>query len=130
MGKMLIGGEAVLGTNGKIQGFNPAANEPFGPEFGGATKADLTRACALAGEAFNFSTGKPLNVIEVVDAIRAAMKSNLAPVILNEASNEIREQHLDSSKAHSVLKWRAKFGLEQGLPLTIEWYRQYLNART
>jgi CDP-glucose 4,6-dehydratase len=69
-------------------------------------------------------------VIEVVDAIRAAMKSDLAPVILNEASNEIREQHLDSSKAHKVLRWRAKFGLEQGLPRTIEWYRQYLNART
>jgi len=90
----------------------------------------LRRDEKLAGEAFNFSTGKPLNVIEVVGAIRAAMKSDLEPVVLNEASNEIREQHLDSTKAHTVLKWRAKFGLEQGLPRTIDWYRKYLTART
>lgn len=80
----------------------------------------------LAGEAFNFSTGKPMSVLEIVEAIRAAMKSDLQPVILNEASNEIREQYLDSSKAHERLKWQAKFGLKDGLPKTIAWYRDHL----
>jgi CDP-glucose 4,6-dehydratase len=81
----------------------------------------------FAGEAFNFAAGKPLNVLEVVDAIRAAMASDLEPIILNEASNEIREQHLDSNKAQTLLNWRARFGFEEGLPRTIEWYRNYLS---
>jgi CDP-glucose 4,6-dehydratase len=87
----------------------------------------LRNDSSLAGEAFNFSTGKPLDVVEVVDAILAAMKSPLKPVILNEASNEIREQHLDSSKAHAILKWKARYGLAEGLPRTIDWYRKYFS---
>lgn len=88
----------------------------------------LRKEPSLAGEAFNFSTGKPLSVVEVVDAIRKTMKSDLAPVILNEASNEIREQHLDSTKANKTLKWRARFGFEEGLPRTVDWYRNYLKS--
>jgi len=80
----------------------------------------------LAGEAFNFATGKPLSVLEVVEAIVGAMESKLEPVILNEASNEIREQHLDSSKAQAVLNWRPRFGFKEGLPRTIAWYRNHL----
>ena len=82
----------------------------------------------LSGEAFNFSTGKPLSVIDVVNAICAGMKTDIEPLILNEASNEIREQHLDSTKAHEILKWRARFGVEEGLPRTIEWYRNHLST--
>jgi len=89
--------------------------------------AELRREPKFAGEAFNFATGKPLSVLEVVDAIRAAMKSDLQPVILNEATNEIREQYLDSSKAHTLLNWRARFGFAEGLPRTITWYRKRLN---
>jgi CDP-glucose 4,6-dehydratase len=81
----------------------------------------------FSGEAFNFATGRPLSVLDVVEAIRAGMKSNLEPVILNEASNEIHEQHLDSSKAQTLLGWRARFGFEQGLPRTIDWYRKHLS---
>lgn len=80
----------------------------------------------LAGEAFNFSTGKPMNVLDMVDVILAAMGSDLAPVILNEASNEILAQHLDSGKARERLGWEARFGLHEGLKRTIAWYRNYL----
>lgn len=80
------------------------------------------------GEAFNFSTGKPLSVLEMVDSIRAIMRSELEPVILNEASNEIRAQHLDSGKARDQLGWQARIGLEEGLARTIAWYRKYLDV--
>jgi CDP-glucose 4,6-dehydratase len=87
----------------------------------------LRRDSKFAGEAFNFATGRPLSVLEVVDAIRAGMKTDLEPIILNEATNEIREQYLDSSKAQTLLNWRARFGFEEGLPRTIEWYRKHLS---
>jgi CDP-glucose 4,6-dehydratase len=90
----------------------------------------LWRDRKFTGEAFNFSAGKPLSVTQVVDAIRRGMESNLEPIILNEASNEIREQHLDSSKAQRKLNWRPRFGFEEGLPRTIEWYRNYLSNRS
>ena len=83
----------------------------------------------LAGEAFNFSTGKPLEVLAMVDAIRAEMKSSLTPRILNEASNEIREQFLDSTKAKAMLTWEPRFGLEEGLRRTVRWYEKFLSVR-
>ena len=30
------------------------------------------------------------------------------------------------SKAYNILKWRPKISFEEGLKLTIEWYREYM----
>lgn len=51
-GELLIGGESRKGTNGEIKGVNPATGETLEPAFGGATKADVEQAAALAAEAF------------------------------------------------------------------------------
>jgi CDP-glucose 4,6-dehydratase len=52
----------------------------------------------------------------------------LEPVILNQASHEIREQYLDCTKARTLLNWRPRFSLEDGLLRTIEWYRSFLGT--
>ena len=46
--------------------------------------------------------------------------------MLDEASNEIREQYLDARKAAKVLGWKPEFDFERGLARTIEWYRAFL----
>ena len=51
-GELLIGGKSRFGTNGEIKGVNPATGETLDPAFGGATKADVDEAAALAAEAF------------------------------------------------------------------------------
>ena len=77
----------------------------------------------FAGQAFNFGNETPLSVLEVVQQILEAMDAgSLRPVILNEASHEIPRQYLDCSKAQQLLEWRPRFGMEQGLRETIEWY--------
>lgn len=88
----------------------------------------LRRQPKLAGEAFNFSTGAPRSVLEIVEHIGRQMQSNLEPIVHNDASNEIREQFLDSAKAERLLNWRARFGFDDGLARTISWYRSYLRA--
>jgi CDP-glucose 4,6-dehydratase len=90
----------------------------------------LRRDQKLAGEAFNFAAGEPCSVLEIVDLITSQMQSNLEPIILNEASNEIREQFLNSEKAEKMLGWRAHFGVKEGLARTIAWYRKYLGVAT
>lgn len=51
-GELLIGGESRMGTNGQIKGVDPATGETLEPAFGGATRADVEQAAALAAEAF------------------------------------------------------------------------------
>lgn len=81
----------------------------------------------LHGEAFNFSNETPASVVEIVERITRLMDSSLKPVILNEASNEITEQYLSSSKAHRMLKWKPLVTLDEGLSRTISWYRDFLS---
>jgi CDP-glucose 4,6-dehydratase len=84
----------------------------------------------LQGQAFNFGTETPVTVFEVVERIRGLMHAReLEPVILNEASHEIREQYLDCRKAREKLGWRSRWPFEDGLARTIEWYRDFLSRR-
>ena len=80
----------------------------------------------LAGEAFNFSTENQLTVLELTGMILAALDSNLEPLVLGEAQNEIRHQYLSAAKARRVLGWQPVFSMEEALKKTVSWYREYL----
>jgi len=82
---------------------------------------------ALRGEAFNFSNELRISVLELVQKLLAAIGSNLEPDVRNEASNEIKSQYLDATKARTLLNWAPSFSLETGLLSTIEWYKRYFS---
>jgi CDP-glucose 4,6-dehydratase len=83
----------------------------------------------VRGEAFNFSPGAPMSVLEITHAIqRAVGREDLAPVILNRARAEIHDQFLDSRKSIERLGWTSQYPLEQGLEETVQWYAQYLGG--
>jgi CDP-glucose 4,6-dehydratase len=86
---------------------------------------NLAKHPELKGEAFNFSYGNKMTVLELTKRILALMDSKFEPKILNAADNEIRTQLLNADKARTILKWSPLFSLEQGLDKTIAWYRDY-----
>jgi CDP-glucose 4,6-dehydratase len=79
----------------------------------------------IHGEAFNFSNELQITALEMVEKIIAVMDSNLKPVLLNEATNEIKHQYLSAKKAKSSLEWHPRYTLEEGLEKTITWYRVF-----
>jgi CDP-glucose 4,6-dehydratase len=83
---------------------------------------------SIHGEAFNFSTERPMTVLEIVDKIRIAMNSDLEPLILNQANNEIRDQYLSAKKAKSLLNWSPLYTLEDSIKATVDWYRIFLKG--
>jgi CDP-glucose 4,6-dehydratase len=80
----------------------------------------------LAGEAFNFSNELQLTVLELVNEILRLLDVDLEPLVVGEARHEIRHQYLSAAKARRMLSWRPLYSLEQGLQLSIDWYRQFL----
>ena len=80
----------------------------------------------IAGEAFNFSSGRPLSVLDMVELIREATGVAGDPDVRNTARHEIADQHLDSSKARSVLGWEPVYSIEVALAETVAWYREHL----
>jgi CDP-glucose 4,6-dehydratase len=82
-----------------------------------------------AGEAFNFGHNEPVSVTRIVDELRDIVgRTDLEPVVLATATDEIPDQYLDASKAADRLDWHPAFGLRQGLLETVAWYRQLLAA--
>jgi len=84
---------------------------------------------SLCGQAFNFSNETQMTTLEMVALISKLMKKGIAPKILNNASGEIRDQHLSAKKAREVLGWKAKYGIEEGLKETIGWYSAYFGKK-
>jgi len=79
------------------------------------------------GQAFNFGVDRPRAVLEMIDEIVALSgNADLAPIILNEAKNEIQDQYLLSEKAARVLGWKPQYSLQDGLQATMEWYKAFL----
>jgi CDP-glucose 4,6-dehydratase len=65
-------------------------------------------------------------VIELFNLIIKTLGKNVAPQVLNQASNEIREQYLSSEKAKQLLGWVPQHTLEEGLHITADWYVKHL----
>ena len=87
-------------------------------------------APSISGEAFNFGLGFRLSVLDIVAMVLRLMgRSDLEPVIQNNASAEIREQYLDASKARTVLGWKPEYDMESALGETIAWYKAELAGR-
>jgi CDP-glucose 4,6-dehydratase len=80
----------------------------------------------IHGEAFNFSNELQITVSEMVGKVLKAMKSDQKPVILNQASNEIKHQYLSAKKARDMLGWKPLYTPEEGLRRTVAWYKEFL----
>ena len=83
------------------------------------------------GEAFNFGSGEPVSMIDLVNKIVALMgrSQDLKPEILLESkiANEIDAQYLASDKVGARYGWRPQVTLDQGIERTIDWYRENWN---
>ena len=81
----------------------------------------------VKGEAFNFGSNAPISVLQLVTKILDIAGSDLRPVIKGKGSikGEIDRQYLSSEKAAKLLDWKPKYGLEDGLKETFEWYKAY-----
>jgi CDP-glucose 4,6-dehydratase len=83
----------------------------------------------LRGEAFNFSYGEQVSVLELVEKLTRVMGIDLRPDIRNQATGEIPIQWLNADKARQRLAWQPTHALDEGLRRTVDWYTRYF-ART
>ena len=94
------------------------------------TLAEQFEKKGVKGEAFNFGTEEPVSVLELFKMIATLCgKPGIKPKILGSAKNEIDKQFLDINKAKKILDWKPSFSLEDGIKLTIKWYKKYFNSR-
>lgn len=92
------------------------------------TMAEKISKKGVAGEAFNFSSGEKLTVLEIVQKISDLMGAKQKPRILDTARHEIQDQYLSIAKAGKVLGWKPQYKTGEGLKMTIDWYKEKVFA--
>lgn len=79
------------------------------------------------GEAFNFGSGDPVQMLELVSTIVRLMgkENELQPQVMlkTKIEREIDAQYLASDKILKKFGWKPATRLDEGLKKTIEWYR-------
>lgn len=85
----------------------------------------LHKLDTIKGEAYNFSSGDTLSVLQLVKKAEEVLRVKIPYKILNIAKNEIPYQHLNDSKVRK-LGWKSKFSLLNKLPEVLEWYKKIL----
>lgn len=83
----------------------------------------------IHGEAFNFSNELQITVLELTEKILKLMgRTDLKPVVLNQAVNEIKHQYLSAKKARKMLGWKPEYDIDDALKETIAWYQELFKA--
>ena len=79
----------------------------------------------IEGEVVNLGTGVEIPIGELAERILGLVGRDL-PIIsatdrLRPPSSELQRLVCDSSKAHALLGWRHRVGLDEGLRRTVDW---------
>jgi len=83
-------------------------------------------------EIFNIGTGEAISIREIVLRIKEIMNTELEPKwnAIPHRKNEVWFMCADIKKIETFLKWKPRIHiLDEGLKLTIEWYKRYLTKK-
>jgi UDP-glucose 4-epimerase len=72
---------------------------------------------------FNVSTGKRINLFQLIKAVEKAVGEKVKYVMAPARPGDIRNNCLSPAKAKKYLGWESKVSLPEGLKRTIEWVR-------
>jgi UDP-glucose 4-epimerase len=101
---------------------------------------DLIRAILLAadtdgigGEIFQIATNRETTVKELVDELLPILsRAGYTNIQIRHAAprpGDVRRNFSDTSKARTMLGWRAEIGLAEGLKWTVKWFTRLPKER-
>ncbi len=87
---------------------------------------NATVASKGIGEAFNIACGERITLNELCKKINKILGTNFSPIYEDTRLGDVRHSLADISKAQSCLNYSPEINVDQGLEMTVEWYRQRL----
>jgi nucleoside-diphosphate-sugar epimerase len=86
----------------------------------------VLRACEAPkanGEVINVATASRISLNELVRVMNAIVGSTVKPIYKEPRAGDVRDSQADISKAERLLGYKPTVSLEEGLKLTLEWFR-------
>ncbi|MEO8313437.1 MAG: GDP-mannose 4,6-dehydratase [Pseudomonadota bacterium] len=85
----------------------------------------VNRDPEIYGEAFNFSYGLEIEVIDIIRRLGAIAGEDIEPIVNNRIKVEIPHMKLSSDKAEELLGWKPAYSFDEGLERTVAWYAKH-----
>ncbi|MEW6096090.1 MAG: SDR family oxidoreductase [bacterium] len=82
-----------------------------------------TKSTAGLGETFNIACGQRVTINELAKFLAKIFNVDIKPIHTDPRPGDVRHSLADISKAQSCLGYEPKIGFEEGLRLTVEWYK-------
>lgn len=79
-----------------------------------------------AGEVFNIANGGRVYLIDVYRYLCKTLNKNINIIFGSDRIGDIKHSNADITKAQSMLGYNPEWSFEQGINLTIEWYKENL----
>lgn len=92
-------------------------------------EANLKACCApcdAAGDVYNIAFGGREYLIDVYNALIAALGIKIEPAYLPARQGDINHSNADITKARKMLGYDPKYSFSDGIKLAIEWYKESL----
>lgn len=90
-----------------------------------ANFAALAAPAEACGRVYNAACGDSIDLLQLVEAINAALGTAHAPVFEPARAGDIRRSRADISAARAALSYDPKVTVDVGLSRTVEWYRAH-----
>ncbi|TWU20860.1 SDR family oxidoreductase [Bythopirellula polymerisocia] len=92
--------------------------------------ADIVRGNLLAaesqaavGKSINVATGKQFTLLDLVAAINRVLGTAIEPIFADPRPGDVRESLADTTLAQKLLKFESQISFDEGLELSIDYYR-------
>ncbi len=82
-----------------------------------------TNNTAAFNQAYNVAYGERFTINQMYEAIRIALKKEIKAIHREPRAGDIRDSLADISKAKNLLGYAPQYSFEQGLPLTIDYFK-------
>ena len=80
--------------------------------------------CECGGEAFQIATGRETRIIDLAEMVRASLPELKVRIVhQDQRAGEIIKNYSCIDKARRILGWEPRVPLDEGLSLTVEWFR-------
>lgn len=86
--------------------------------------ANLASMHSGDGETINISVNKPTSLIELLKIMNEICGTNIKPIYTEARPGDIKTSYLDNRKAREILSWKPIYSLQEGIRLTMEFYRK------
>lgn len=87
-----------------------------------------TQNPAALNQVYNIAFGQRFTINQMYNEIRKFLNKNIAAIHREPRAGDIRDSLADISKAQNLLAYQPKYSFENGLPLTIEYFKNVFDV--